>query len=201
GKPRPNGNANNAPGSAINTATNRDRSAARTDEDLPNPDIVVRQKDETPNRMGPAVSNGGSTVTRLYRSIHRLKPEMLEIEVFEPVGHGQRLRKDQLQFLTRGLNHRGVGLGADADPVDPYGRRHGAVAFDGDLETARMQGVDQRRVQLHQGLAAGADHQLGVAVATAPHPGDMIGHQIGGLELAAAIAVHADEIGVAEGAD
>uniref|UniRef100_A0A0N4ZLG9 LigA n=1 Tax=Parastrongyloides trichosuri TaxID=131310 RepID=A0A0N4ZLG9_PARTI len=126
---------------------------------------------------------------------------MLEIEVLETVRHGQKLREDQLQLLTRGLNHGGVGLGADADPVDPVRRRQRAVAFDGDLEPPRVQGVDQRRVQLHQRLAAGADHQLGVALATAPHPCDMIGHQIGGLELAAALAVHADEVGVAEGAD
>lgn len=64
-----------------------------------------------------------------------------------------------------------------------------------------MQGLDQRRVQLHQRLAPGADHQLGITLATPPHPGDMVGHQVGGLELAPALAVHADEVRIAEAAN
>ena len=79
----------------------------------------------------------------------------------------------------------------------PGTRRQRAVALDRDPEAAAVQRVDQRRVELQHRLAAGDDDQPALA-RLAPQRLDMTGQSLGVRELAAAGAVGADEIGVAE---
>ncbi|MNT29749.1 hypothetical protein D3C72_1655060 [compost metagenome] len=61
-----------------------------------------------------------------------------------------------------------------------------------------MQRVDQRRIELQQRLAPGAHHQRLAARALRPFRGDRRGQFPGGTVLAAAGAIGADEIRVAE---
>jgi len=61
-----------------------------------------------------------------------------------------------------------------------------------------VQGVDEGGIQLQQGLTAGADHQFRVPCPTAPHRIDMVGQGYRARAFAAAVAIGADEIGVAE---
>ncbi len=74
------------------------------------------------------------------------------------------------------------------------------VGFDRDFKTARMDGLDQRLVELQKGLAAGENDEAAVRAA-APRPLDRVGKRAGRRERAAAIAVRADEIRVAKVAD
>ncbi|MNV57283.1 hypothetical protein D3C71_1496070 [compost metagenome] len=60
-----------------------------------------------------------------------------------------------------------------------------------------MDGGEQRRVQLQQGFAAREDH-IAVLRARSPGGGDGVGQEVGRGELAAAFAIGADEVGVAE---
>ena len=111
-------------------------------------------------------------------------------------GSEARLGIDQLQFVAGALLEFGAGFGADADPVDGGGHRQGAVGLDGDLEARVMQGGDERVVDLQHRLAAG-QHDEGRAGGAAAAR-QALGKIGGGGKAAAARAVRADEIGVAE---
>jgi hypothetical protein len=63
-----------------------------------------------------------------------------------------------------------------------------------------FQCVDERRIQLERGFAAGEYHKRD-AINCAPEVGNAIGKLFSGCKLAAAGAVGADKIGVAELAD
>ena len=60
-------------------------------------------------------------------------------------------------------------------------------------------GLDQRFVELQQGLAAGEDHET-LLRAAAPGPLDRLGERLGAGKGAAALPVRSDEIGVAKAA-
>ena len=84
----------------------------------------------------------------------------------------------------------------------PSGGSQRAVGLDGDLEARLVQRADERRVDLQQRLAAGAhDERRAAPVGARPLLRDGVGELLGGAELAAAVAVGADEVGVAERAD
>ena len=91
-------------------------------------------------------------------------------------------------------------MGLDADPVQTWRRDLGAVGFDGDGEPVRVQRINQRGVKLEQRLAAGADDEAMVG-RISPRRQRGTGERGGGSELAAAVTVGADEVGVAEAAD
>ena len=130
-------------------------------------------------------------------AVHRLDQEMAEIPAFELGRIDSVLGPDQLQFVARALDDLGPGLGADADPVEPADRRQRAVGLDRDSEAALVQRVDQRAVELKHRLAAG-HHRQPLLRARTPQCRDMIGERVRVGELAAALPVGADEIGVAE---
>jgi hypothetical protein len=73
----------------------------------------------------------------------------------------------------------------------------GTVGFDRDREAARVEGVDQRRIELKQRFAAGYDDQTPIAL-----PPELVdpGGQGRGLVSATILAVQTDEVGVAEAA-
>ena len=113
------------------------------------------------------------------------------------------LRIDQLQFAARASATSGrVGLGADADPVDAGRRRQGAVGLDRDLEAAvraarrsaahRAAATARRRCRRRSGRRRASSP---ASAAASPR------RALGACELAAAVAVGADEVGVAEAAD
>lgn len=126
---------------------------------------------------------------------------MLEGQVLEPIRHGLRLGKDQLQLLPEILKKRRIGLCADADPIDAIGCRHRSVGFHGDFEPLSVKGPNEWRIQLHERFAARADHQFGIAFTTTPYPRNVGGHGFGRPELSASVPIHPHEIRVAEGAD
>ena len=120
---------------------------------------------------------------------------MAEIEARERVRVDPLLRPDQLQLVARTLRQLGAGLGADADPVDPGRRGQRAVGLHRDFEAARVERVDQRRVELEHRLAAGDHDQR--AFAPGPQRRHLV-RQFARRIAPAILAIHADEIGVAE---
>ncbi|MDT4849571.1 hypothetical protein FQZ97_836950 [compost metagenome] len=124
---------------------------------------------------------------------------MVEVQVREGLRQRIGLRVDELELVAAFQHDWRGALGADADPVDTGGRLDGAVGFDGHGEAAGVDGHEQERIQLQQGFAAREDH-VAVFGAGAPAGRDGVGQQFGRGELAAALAIGADEVGVAEGA-
>jgi hypothetical protein len=134
------------------------------------------------------------------RAVHGLQQVAPEVQARQFLQVQSFLRHHHLQLAAGADAQLRAGLGADADPVDAGGRLQRAVGFHRDLESLRVQGVDQRRVHLQQGLAAGQHHQRAARNAGRPVSGDGAG-QLGRIrELAPAGAVGAHEVGVAEAA-
>ncbi len=129
--------------------------------------------------------------------VHRLQREALEGEALESLGCGCGLRIDQLQLVPLAQHKLAAALRADADPVEPLGRRDRAIGLDADLEAAGMERIDQSVVDLQQRLAAG-QHHVAVLGGFSPLRGDGVGEFHGGGVTAAESAVGADEIRVAE---
>ncbi len=113
---------------------------------------------------------------------------------------GESLGTGPTAHLAGRLGQRGLSLRTDADPVNARRRGQGAIGLHGDAETPVLQGCDQGRIQLEQGLAAGADHQP-VCSATGPCRRDRVGQRLRIRKAAAPWTVHANKVGVAEGAD
>ena len=124
---------------------------------------------------------------------------MAEVPALERLDVDPCLRPDELQFVARALDDVAPRLGADADPVEPRRRFDGAVGLDRDLEAFAMQRVDQRSVDLEQRLAARQHCEAPAGLSPQRRGGARDALGVG--ELAAALPVHADEIGVAELAD
>ena len=154
---------------------------------------------QAPLRVLHAVLDGLFGVGQAGGAVHGLQEEVLEVQVFEARGQGVGLGVDQLEFVAAFDDDRRGAFGADADPVDAGRRLDGAVGFDGDGEAARVDDGEQGRVELQQGFAAGED-DVAVGGVGAPGGFDGVGEPFGGGEFAAAVAVGADEVGVAEGA-
>src|SRR5476649_1852116 len=135
------------------------------------------------------------------RTVHRLNEEIIEVQAFVGRQVLLGLRDYDLDFIALADHQLGTHLRADADPVDAGRHRQGAVGFDGDLEAHRLHRGDQLQVQLQQRLAAGEDHVFAGRVSVRPQRVDGRRQRFGRGELAAALAVGADEVGVAELAD
>ena len=73
---------------------------------------------------------------------------MPEVEPLEALRGRQRLGIDELQLVAARHDERGVGLRADADPVEAPREGLGAVGLDRDLETARVERVDRLGIEL-----------------------------------------------------
>nr|GEU28565.1 hypothetical protein [Tanacetum cinerariifolium] len=140
-------------------------------------------------------------VERGQRAVHRLHKKMFEVELFVRCQVLVGLRDHDLDLAPPGHHQRGAHLGADADPVHAVWHGQRAVGFDGDRETVRVHGGNQRRIELQQRFAAREHDVFAGGVRRRPQRVDGGGQLLGGLELAAAFAVGAHEIGVAELAD
>jgi hypothetical protein len=149
--------------------------------------------------MAQAIVDGARGVVGKRRPIHGLQREALEAKPGESFGRRIGLRVDELHLVPGADAQLGAGLRAHADPVEARRRLDGAVGLDRDREAARMQRFEQRRVDLQQRLAPG-DHHVTVSAPAGPLRLDRIGKRRGGRVGAAARAIGADEIGVAEAA-
>jgi len=161
-------------------------------------DELVGLQAKAPLGMIEAEPDGQVGIRGPIWPVHRLQKEVGEFKLLKLERIGICLRKDKLQFIAGCLHQGGSGLGAYADPVDACGSGQSPVGFDGNLEVAGVQGVDERAVDLQQGLAAGADDESARFRCAAPFFGDGVGEVIGGGELSSAGPVHIDKIGVAE---
>ena len=83
----------------------------------------------------------------------------------------------------------------------PGGCNDAAVGLDRDLETLRMERIDQIGIDLQQRLAAGQHDEASARACGRPMGSDGRRQRLGRREPAAAGAVGADEIGIAEAAD
>src|SRR2546428_12323702 len=120
--------------------------------------------------------------------------------MLKALGLGPRLREHELQLIAAFQDERRAGLGADADPVDAVRHRLRAVGFDRDAKPALVQRLEERRIELQERLAAGADDEAVLLNASRPGPEDCLGEQWGAREAPAPRAVGADEGGVTEAA-
>src|SRR5579862_9827274 len=108
----------------------------------------MRLETESPMRMIQTVRDRFASVLLDSRSVHGLKKEVCEVEPFISERFSSRLRKDELELVSTLDNELDAGFRAHANPVDPHGNGLRAIRLDGDFESARMQCVDERSVQL-----------------------------------------------------
>jgi hypothetical protein len=162
-----------------------------------------------------AVADGQVGVARAVFAVHGREEEVSEREVLVTLRLGALLWEDELQLVACAQHEVGPGLGTDADPVEARGGALRPVRLHRHLEAGRMQRADERRVELEERLAPGADDERpgaraggrlegarppGRVGSPRPRGGDRGGQGLRRGELAAALAVGADEIGVAEAA-
>src|SRR5882672_9633893 len=86
---------------------------------LGNPEHLVRLETEPPLGVREAVAHSQRRVGRALGPVHRLEEEVAEIEPGIALGLGAPLREYELELVAASHDELGVGLGADADPVDP----------------------------------------------------------------------------------
>src|SRR5581483_8350172 len=163
---------------------------------LADADQLVRLEAEPPPGVAHAVGDGALGILALLRPVHRLQQEVPEAPALEVLRPRAFLREHELQLVAAAHLDLGARLGAHADPVDAGRDVDGAVRLDRDLEAPRVQRAHELRVELQRGLAA-RQHREARAPAR-PQRGDALGERLGGVEPAAARAVGADEVGVAE---
>ena len=121
----------------------------------------------------------------------------MECRITNGIRHEPGLWVYKLQLVAAALDPIGARFGADANPVDAWWDAHRAVGLDRDLETLRMQRLDQGAVDLQERLSACQNHVL-VAFAHRPERGDLQGEVAGPCKLPSKRAIGADKVGVAE---
>src|SRR2546422_79970 len=125
---------------------------------------------------------------------------MGESEMLEALGLGTRLREHELQLIAAFYDERRAGLGADADPVDAVRHRLRAVGFDRDAKPALVQRLEERRIELQERLAAGANDEAVLFHAVRPGREHRVSERHGVGEATAPRSVGAHEVGIAEAA-
>ena len=93
------------------------------------------------------------------RPIHRLQEKMLESQIFEARRHCAGLRIDEFQLVSRDLPDICSGLGTDANPIQPFRNRDGAIGFNGDRKILRAHSRDDIAIELEQRLSAGENNK------------------------------------------
>ena len=117
--------------------------------------------------MLEAVFDGQVRVAIAIGLIHRLQEKMLESQIFEALRHRARLRVDEFQLVSGGLPDICSGLGTDANPIQPFGNRDGAIGFNGDRKILRAYSRDDIAIELEKRLSTGENDKAPV-VAFAP---------------------------------
>src|SRR3954447_16635013 len=79
-----------------------------------NPEKLMRLQAEPPAWMVQAVPKRCGGIGLPVRSVHRLKEEVAEPEILEPIRLRADLRVNQLDLVASHGNHPGPGLGAHA---------------------------------------------------------------------------------------
>src|SRR5687768_8306687 len=113
----------------------------------------MRLQAQPPARMREAIRERGRRVVREPGPVHGLQEEMIEAERLESLRLGAVLGKDELELVALAEAERRTGLRAYADPVESRGRILRAVGLYGNRESARMQRLYERGVQLEEGFA------------------------------------------------
>jgi hypothetical protein len=149
-----------------------------------------------PTRMTKAVAEGLLGVLVNLQPIHGLQDEGAEIKMLEVSWSEPLLGVDKLQFVAVIYHDGSASLRADADPVDTWRNRNGAVGLESDLEPGLVKSIDERNVELEQGLAPGANRQ-GAPFIHGPETTNCC-RQIGGRLISPTHRpIDANEIGVA----
>ena len=155
---------------------------------------------QAPLRMGQAISAAARCSLRA-RDCPSAAEKNAESRAPRSVPAAHGLGIDQLQFVAASQHLFASALGLTQIQSMPGGGNMVPLVSIADLETALMQRVDQRAIQLQQGLAAGAD-DIGLAAAAsraiAPPPR---APGAASANLPPPGPVGADKIGVAEFAD
>lgn len=117
---------------------------------------------------------------------------MLEVEMLDVRREKTSLGKDELEFVASRRHDRRSGLRAHTDPIDPCRDWLGALRLDGHLETSRVDLIEQRRVQLQQGLSSG-EHNHSFLEAAEPLTLDVLGELGSFRKGTSALAVDAEK--------
>ena len=127
------------------------------------PDQFVGLQAQSPLGILHTIGRCGLQVPGRVRIVLRLQEKVRKVQLREPfrLRFGFDLRIDQLQLITARLDEGGIGLGADADPVEPFRRGNRAVGLDANLESFGLEGRDQGGVELEKRFASGADNISG----------------------------------------
>src|SRR6266700_4607319 len=160
---------------------------------------LVRLQTQAPAWMLHAKLDSTLRVRRAVWPIHWLQEKMSKRELFKSRWVGIRLRKHKLQFMPASLHQVRSGFRTHADPVDPRWCLNRPICLHRNPKVARMQGFNQRRIQLKQRLAAGANHKpFSLITALRPLARHRIRQRLGRLELPSARPIGTHKVRIAE---
>src|SRR4051812_12803641 len=162
---------------------------------------LVRLQTQSPTWMLLTVPNGCTRIFGHCGAIHRLQKKVLERQTLVVLRIGTYLWIDKFELVSVGKRQIGASLRAYADPVDTRRWKPRAVRFYRDRKAAIMERRHRALVQLKERLSTRADDEAAAVVAIRrPAAGDGVG-QIVCTGKTTAVRTHANEIGVAKGAD
>src|SRR5215217_1161416 len=118
--------------------------------------------------MREAISQRRFRVLGDVRSVHGLQKKFVEIHRDELFRIESRLGIDELELVPMAQYEFGARFGAHADPIQTWRRFLCAVRLDGDLESAPVERIDRRGVELKQWLTAGAHDEASSEVGRRP---------------------------------
>ena len=170
---------------------------------LPKSEQFVLLHTELPSWVIEAVANGSVSVAPHRGAVHRLKHEVLEIQLSETLRFRTGLRKYQLQLVASPQHDVASSFRAHTYPVDTRWSRLRAVCFDGDGEPLLVQGLDKWTVQLQEGFSSRADNKAPTSVTAICRPSrcHCTGDSVGISKRVTPRTISSDEVGVAELAD
>ncbi len=156
-----------------------------------------------PMRVGHAVRGGEARVFDDFGPVHGLQEKMGEVEILDCLGREGVLGEDELEFVSGPDVEVRASLGAHANPVETGRKWACPVGLNRALEALLGEEGENGGVELEGGFAAREDNVWTATHPTVFGPGvdDPADQLLCALEAAAAGAVGADEVGVAELAD
>ena len=160
----------------------------------------MQLRTEPPAWVCQAVCDAGFRVFRELGPIARLEGKNSKIHGLKRKRVKLSLWVHEFDLVARTLHKRRPGFWADAYPVEGRWAGECAVCFHAHLESERVACVKEWAVELQKGFAACEDNERAAVTSYAwlPRLGDVLGEVGGGLEAAAAWAVCANKVGVAE---
>jgi len=155
---------------------------------------------QSPAGILKAIGNGLARVLLEVRAGQRLETKMIELQVEVRAGIDSHLRKDKLELVPPSQSEIRSSFGADANPVDPFWGGQGSIGLNGDFESGSVKGIEQRLIELKEGLAAGANGKGTCGRGIRPEAPGAPGHLLSG-EGSPARAIGSHEVRITDGTE